>query len=188
MTRVKSLLRLLSWCVTGILAVAAPAAAADLGWHGLEVRGGATFPADWDTGWTVAASADLGEIVDGLRLYPGISYAKAETSESFNLFGVPFGVDQEITTLALGAEVRWFFAGEPRGWYVGGGPYFHRLEYEVAAIVGNAVGKTTVESDSLGIEGVAGYSFGGRFNVEARYDTVSNFKGAQLLVGIRFGG
>jgi hypothetical protein len=40
----------------------------------------------------------------------------------------------------------------------------------------------------MGIEGVAGYSYGGRFNFEARYDTVSAFKGAQLLVGIRFGG
>jgi hypothetical protein len=46
----------------------------------------------------------------------------------------------------------------------------------------------TVETDATGIEGVAGYSYGGRFNFEARYDTVSAFKGAQLLVGIRFGG
>ncbi len=178
---------LLALCVFASLA-AAPAAAADLGWRGLEVRGGATFPADWDTGWTVAASADLGEITRGLRLYPGVSYAKAETSETVSFLGVPFGVDQEITTLALGAEVRWFFSRDGGGWYVGGGPYLHRLEYEVAAIAGGVVGKSTVESDSLGIEGVAGYSFGGRFNVEARYDTVSNFKGAQLLVGIRFGG
>lgn len=175
-------------CLLGGAAAVPPAQAADLGWHGLEARGGATFPADWDDGWTVAVSADLGEITRGLRLYPGLSYAKADSSESIDVLGVPFRVDQEITTLALGAEVRWFFAGEPRGWYVGGGPYLHRLEYEQAVIVGNVVGTSTVETDSVGIEGVAGYSFGGRFNVEARYDTVSNFKGAQLLVGIRFGG
>jgi hypothetical protein len=175
-------------CLLGMVATTVPAEAADLGWHGLEVRGGATFPADWDDGWTVAVSADLGEITRGLRLYPGLSYAKADTSESIDLFGLPFRVDQEISTLALGAEVRWFFAGEPRGWYVGGGPYLHRLEYEQAVIVGNAIGTSSVESDSLGVEGVAGYSFGSRCNVEARYDTVSNFKGAQLLVGLRFGG
>jgi hypothetical protein len=176
---------LLAGCVVAILA-AAPAPAADLGWHGLEVRGGMTFPADWDQGYTVATSADLGEIVTGLRLYPGVSYSQADTSQSFG-FGVE--VEQEITTLALGAEVRWFFSRDGGGWYVGGGPYLHRLEYEVASLVGGGVvAKGTIETDSLGIEGVAGYSFGGRFNVEARYDTVSNFKGAQLLVGIRFGG
>lgn len=69
-----------------------------------------------------------------------------------SLFGTRFTVDQEITDLALGAEVRYFFAG-----------------------------------DSVGIEGVAGYSFGGRFGLEARYDTVSNFKGFQLLASVRFG-
>lgn len=178
--------RLIVPSILGILAmVVDPAAAADLGWHGLEVRGGATFPADWDSGWTLAASADLGEIVHGLRLYPGVSYAQADTSDSFG-FGIELG--REITTLALGAEVRWFFAGEPSGWYVGGGPYLHRLEYEVAVTDGPLVVKGDAEADSVGFEGVAGYSFGSRFNVEARYGTVSNFKGAQLLVGIRFGG
>lgn len=88
---------LLAGCVVAILA-AAPAPAADLGWHGLEVRGGMTFPADWDQGYTVATSADLGEIVTGLRLYPGVSYSQADTSQSFG-FGVE--VEQEITTLEV---------------------------------------------------------------------------------------
>lgn len=171
--------------VLGSLAVAAPTPAADLGWHGLEFRGGATFPADWDQGYTVAASADLGEIITGLRLYPGLSYSQADTSDSIG-FGIE--IDREVTSLALGAEVRWYFSGGDGGFYAGGGPYLHRLKYEVGVTDGVVAVTRDVESDSLGIEGVAGYSFGGRFNVEARYDTVSNFKGAQLLVGIRFGG
>lgn len=175
-----------AFVLVAAMVLAAPAQAADIGWYGVEVRGGATFPADWDNGWTVAASADLGEIVPGLRLYPGISYAKADRSDSF---GPSVDLEQEITTLALGAEVRWFFSRYGSGWYVGGGPYLHRQERDVAALAGGGiVVRSTVESDSVGIEGVAGYSFGGRFNIEARYDTVSNFKGAQLLVGIRFGG
>jgi hypothetical protein len=167
---------------------ARPSEAAELGWHGLEARGGAVFPADWDNGWTVAVAADLGEITGGLRLYPGVSYSKAETSDSVDLFGVVFGIDQELTSLAFGAEVRWFPSGGRDGWYAGGGPYLHRLEYEQAVIVGGVVATSTVETDAVGVVGVAGYSFGGRFNVEARYDTVSDFQGAQLLVGIRFGG
>lgn len=175
-------------CMLGSLLMVGRAEAADLGWRGAEVRGGVTFPADWDSGYTFAVSVDLGEITDGLRLYPGVSYAEAETSDSVNVFGVRFGVDQEITDLALGAEVRYFFAREPRGWYVGGGPYLHRQEYEQVVILGNVATTAEVESDSVGVEAVAGYSFGRRFHVEARYDSVSNFKGAQLLVGIGFGG
>jgi hypothetical protein len=174
--------------VVGSLAVAGPSEATDLGWSGFEVRGGATFPADWDTGYTLGLSVDLGEITSGLRLYPGISYGTAETSSAVSVVGVRVGIDEEITDLALGAEVRYFFAGEPRGWYVGGGPYIHRQEYEQALVVGGVAGITTIETDAVGVEGVAGYSFGGRFNIEARYDTVSNFRAAQLLVGIRFGG
>jgi hypothetical protein len=175
-------------CLIASLTPTGRAEAADLGWHGLELRGGVTFPADWDNGYTVAAAADLGEITDGLRLFAGLSYAKADTSDSVNLLGIRFMVDQEITDLALGAEVRYFFAGEPRGWYVGGGPYLHRQEYEQVVILGNVATAAAVETDSIGIEGVAGYSFGGRFGLEARYDTVSNFKGFQLLASIRFGG
>jgi hypothetical protein len=175
--------------ILAVVSLTATAAeAADIGWNGLEVRGGVTFPADWDNGWTIGVSADLGEIVDGLRLYPGISYSQADTSDSVILFGQRFGVEEEISDLALGAEVRWYLSGGPDGWYFGGGPYLHRLELEQAVIVGNVVGTATVETDATGIEGVAGYSYGGRFNFEARYDTVSAFKGAQLLVGIRFGG
>lgn len=175
-------------CLLASLTLTQPADAADLGWHGFELRGGVTFPSDWDSGYTFAAAADLGEITSGLRLYAGLGYAKADTSDSVNLFGTRFTVDQEITDLALGAEVRYFFAGEPRGWYVGGGPYLHRQEYEQVVILGNVATTAEVETDSVGIEAVGGYSFGGRFGLEARYDTVSNFKGFQLLASIRFGG
>lgn len=187
MNRLSSIKRwslLIGWCLAAV-AAAVPARAADLGWHGFELRGGATFPADWDQGYTVAAAADLGEITRGLRLVSGLSYSQADTTDPI---GFGFELDREVTTYALGAEVRWHFSGGDDGFYVGGGPYLHRLKYEVGVTDGVFGTTSDVESDSLGIEGVAGYSFGGRFNVEARYDTVSVFKGAQLLVGIRFGG
>lgn len=79
-------------------------------------------------------------------------------------------------------------SGDAAGWYLGGGPYLHMLEYEVAARVGGFVVVAEVEDDVVGVQAVAGCAFGGRFNVEARYDTVSDFDGARLLVGIRLGG
>lgn len=167
---------------------AAPAAATDLGWYGLEVRGGVVVPAEWDTGYAVAASADLGELAPGLRLYPGVGYSQADTSDSVSVFGTPFTVDQEVTSLEIGAEVRWFPSRYGSGWYFGGGPYLHRLEYEQAAILGGIAVTAEFESDEVGVQAVAGYSLGGRFNVEARYDAVSIFDGVRLLVGIRFGG
>jgi hypothetical protein len=170
------------------LSAAAPAAAADIGWYGLEVRGGAVFAADWDTGWAVGVAADLGELAPGLRLYPGIGYSQAETSDSERFFGTTFRIDREITSFEAGAEVRWFPSRGDSGWYFGGGPYLHRLEYEVAAAVGGFIVVAEVEDDVLGFQGVAGYSIGGRFGVEARYDTVSDFDGFRLMGAVRFGG
>jgi RNA polymerase sigma factor (sigma-70 family) len=42
-------------CFLASLTLTNPAGAADLGWRGFELRGGVTFPADWDNGYTSRA-------------------------------------------------------------------------------------------------------------------------------------
>jgi hypothetical protein len=60
------------------------------------------------------AAANLWELTDGLYLVPGVFYSTAEQSE--------FGVDLKLESLALGAEVRYFLDGEPRGFYSAAAP------------------------------------------------------------------
>lgn len=178
---------LLFSCLTLLLLTPGAAGAADIGFYGAEVRAGVVFPSDWDTGFTVGGSVNLGELTDGLYLYPGVFYSQAEETEGFA--GVD--VDVEVTSLALGAEVRYFLDGEARGFYFGGGPYLHFLEAEAGATVppfGRVV-TVTVDSEEIGAMGVAGYRFGGArssFFVEGRYGLVTDFNSAQLLAGFSF--
>lgn len=173
--------------------VATPVWATDLGWRGLEVRGGLIAPADWDTGYTLGLAADLGEITDGLHLLAGLQYGTAEDSEevSFTVFpGVPpitFGADREITSIAVGAEVRYFFSGGDSGFYAGGGPYLHRLDYEEAILVDGQGAVAGLEVDEIGAVAVGGYRLGRSFYLEARYDTVSIFRNIGVVAGFRFG-
>ncbi len=173
---------------------ATPVGAADFGFFGAEVHGGLSFPNDWDTGPTGGVSINIAELVDGLYLYPAVFYSQAEDSQTFSAApGVSTTIDLEITDLALGAEVRYFLAGEPAGWYFGGGAYLNMLDAELGATILNQ--RVTVieeENDQVGAMGVAGYRFplGTAFSLglEARYNAVSDFDGGQVLVTVGFGG
>jgi hypothetical protein len=174
--------------LAGVVAVlaAGPATAADFGFRGVDLHAGLSFPSDWDTGWTVGASVNVGEIVDGLYLYPAVFYSQADDSDT--VFGTT--IDLEITSLAVGAEVRYFLERELRGFYFGGGAYFNRLEAEAAVRVGPVVGVAKADSDEVGVMGVAGYrlplgeSFAGA--AEIRYNAVSDFDGPSLLLVLGF--
>lgn len=162
-----------------LLLPVARASAIELG--AFEVRGGITLPSNWDTGFTIGAAVDLGEVwVDRLHLYPGLSYQFAEESVSF--FGT--SVDLEASSIALGAEVRYFLESSRDGWYFGGGPYVHFVDREVAG--GGVRTVVTDDSQELGITGVAGYRLPGGLFGEGRYMTVSGFNQAQVLVGFSF--
>lgn len=176
-------------CLLILLAVAfvgTPASAQDFGFRGLDVHAGVSFPSDWDTGWTVGVSANIGEIVDGLYLYPGIFYSQAEESDRF--FGT--NVDLEVSSLAVGAEVRYFLEQELRGFYFGGGAYLNRIEAEVAVRSGPFVAVADDETDNVGAMGVAGYRMplGDAFSgaIEARYNAVSDFDGPALVLVLGF--
>lgn len=165
-----------------ICAVAQPAAAADFGFFGLDIRGGATFPTDWDTGYVAGVSVNVARLADGLYLYPAVSYSAADQTEEF--FGSSF--DLKITDLAVGVEVRYFLDGEPTGFYFGGGPYLNSLDEElvIRPFPGITV-KGKASSDEVGAVGVAGYKWRS-FLAEARYSGVSGFNAFQLLVGFSF--
>lgn len=166
--------------------VAVPASAQDFGYRGLDVHAGVSLPSDWDAGWTVGVSANIGEIVDGLYLYPAIFYSQAEDSEGF--FGTD--VDLEVSALAVGAEIRYFLEQELRGFYFGGGVYLNRVEAEFGVRSGQVVVVAEDESDAVGAMGVAGYRLplGDVLSgaVEARYNAVSDFDGPSLLLVFGF--
>jgi len=162
-------------CVAAVLLLFPAAGASALEVGAFEVRGGITLPSNWDTGFTVGAAVDLGELwLDNLHLYPGLSYQVAEDSLSLG-FGTSF--DVEISSIALGAEVRYFPRSDQSGWYFGGGPYLHFVDREFGS--GGSV--VSADSQELGLTGVAGYRLGGGLFGEGRYMVVSNFNQAQLL-------
>lgn len=160
-----------------------PAHAAEFGLYGFDVRAGVVVPTDWDTGFLVGGSVNVGELLDGLYLYPAVTYSTAEDSFA--------GIDLEVTDLSLGAEVRYFPAGDPTGWYFGGGPYIHFLEREVGVFFPGPIpgrGFNTIDGEEIGPTAVGGYQFGadGGLLLEARYSVVSGYDTLQVLAGYSF--
>ena len=134
-----------------------PSEAADLGFRGFELRAGMVEPDLGDSTYGFGAAVDLGELHDGLRLYPSVFYYSTEIDP---LLFLPI----EIDVLALGAEVRyWLNEGSTSGWYFGGGPYIYDVSLSDAS--------ASLGISSSGVIGVAGFSFGPALKAEARYAT-----------------
>jgi hypothetical protein len=169
-----------------LAAVAPRAEAADWGILDFDVRGGVTLSGDWDPGYAFGGSLGIAELSPGFYLYAAAMYMQAEES----LEGQFGDFDVEISSLAFGAEVRYFTAGEPRGWYFGGGPYLHLLDEEVAISLPpfGELARISVESEELGATGVAGYKLGAGsgFFVEGRAVVVSGWNSGLVLVGFSF--
>lgn len=176
-----------------LVVLSPPADASDFGFFGTEIRGGAVFPDDFDTGFTVGLAFNVAELADGLYLYPALNYSEADDSRRVVLpFDAVVDVDFEVSDISVGAEVRYYPSGEERGFYFGGGPYYHFLEVDASAqtnfpfpiiVTGSA------DTDELGGTAVAGWRFdSGRsaYFVEGRYVVVSDFDSAQALIGISF--
>lgn len=179
------LIALLSLPLIGPL-TAVPASAADFGYRGLDLHAGLAFPSSFDDGWIAGVSVNVGEMVPGLYLYPGVFYSKGEKDSSF-----PDGsVHREASALSVGAEVRYFLNREPVGFYFGGGPYVHRIDSEVAFRNGPVTVGGEDDETSLGAIAVAGYRFD--FNeslsgaLEARYNSVSAYDGGSVLFVLGF--
>jgi len=169
-----------------LLAAAPSAQAVTWGILDFDVRGGVVVSGDWDPGYAFGGSVGIAELSNGLYLYPAVMYMQADES-----IDGPFGgFDVEISSLAFGAEVRYFSAGERRGWYFGGGPYLHLIDEEVVISLppfGN-LARIDIETEELGVTGVAGYKFnaaGGLF-VEGRAVVVSGWNSGLVLVGFSF--
>lgn len=178
--------------VVSMTTVSVPVNAAEFGYFGIDLHGGVNLPSDWDTGISAGVSVNIGELVDGLYLYPAFFYSQAEESATFNLFGTRFEEDLEVTNLALGAEVRYFLNREPIGWYFGGGAFLNMLSFDSGVTVGagNRIQIVEVDDDKVGGLGIAGYRsrLGERFSLglEARYNVVTNFDNGQILVVVGF--
>ena len=118
---------------------------------------------------------------------PGLFYSRTGTEETF--FGAKASLDLE--DVAIGAEVRYSLNRGSSGFYFGGGPYAHRVTSESAvSVFGTSYGTVSVDSTRVGAIGVAGYRWQASsfaLFAEARYNAVTDFNGAWLLIGIGFG-
>lgn len=172
------------------LLIASSTQAAEFGLFNFDVRGGFVVEDALDNGYVLGVSANVAELTDGLFLYPALTYGEVDIG--FDPF---FGRNREVTSLALGLEVRYFLSQERQGWYFGGGPYLHFIERDT--LVPRVFPTTDPfdfrverrDEEEFGPMGVAGYQFGqdGRgWLVELRASGVSSFDGFQLLGGFSF--
>jgi hypothetical protein len=179
----------LSLCLAiagALLAAGNPAAGVDVRFATLDLHGGTNEPSNWDGGSTFGLSANLVELERGLWLAPALFYSSmGRDLEAFQT------VEIDRTTLALGAELRWYPSRQAAGLYLGAGAFLTRVDESTSVSMGPI--ETTLETsgEHLGAMGVAGFRFGGASStalfVEARYALVPGGDTFHFLGGLSFG-
>jgi len=154
-------------------------------------RVGVVFPEDWDTGFYLGATANVGEITDNLEMYPSLSYWSAGFSEA--------GVDLSLSNIQIAGDIHYFLENV-QGLYFGGGISINFFSFDfpsVEVIYDPVTGlpvdyRSTTDSESktkFGIGVLAGYEIpiGNNMGfVEGKYNIISDFGTFELGVGILF--
>ena len=140
------------------------------------------FPKDWDTGFSLGATANLGELADNLELFPYINYWSAGTTV--------FTVDISVSNFQIGGDVHYMIENVP-GLYGGGGISLNFVSAETG-IVSPFTGQSTTASGSsteFGFDILGGYQLpvGDHTGfAEVKYDLVSNLNAFRISVGMLF--
>ncbi len=136
-------------------------------------------------GFVVGAVADLGELTQGISLYPSVTYASASKTI--------YGADASVSDLAINANVKYAFKGESITPYVGAGLGLNFISSTVNlpsyTILGTTYGGGSVSASDtkIGINLLAGAQMGfGSMTgfAQAGYNLVSEVNHFQILVGV----
>ncbi len=126
-----------------------------------------------ETGFGFGAAANLGEVADGIGLFPFIVYEIPGSEFS--------GVD--ISNIQIGADVHY---GVAENIYVGGGVSVNLFSSEVDL---GPFGTVDADETEFGISVLGGYDFNiSDMNAaaEARYDIISNYNHLEVSVLVYF--
>jgi hypothetical protein len=152
-----------------------------LGLYSITGKGGLLLPEDpWETGFTIGAKADLGEVYENVRLHPVVEYWSS---------GYSIGeFDYNLSNLQLGAEAHYAIAGI-KGLYAGAGLALNFVSIEVPTFIGfGSTGSTSVSNTNFGVTVLGGYEFplGGMTGVaEAKYN-LTDVSALAITFGIKF--
>ena len=161
--------------------------AAELGLKAIAPQVGLVMPEDpWDTGFHVGAKANMGELTEGLGLYPYVGYWSSGYSYSY----LAASEDISLSNIQIGADAHYHLA-DVEGLYFGGGVSLNFLKMDIPT-VDPFTGQATTISDSnteFGIGLLAGYELPIGSNlgfVQGKYNIISDFNTLELTVGIYF--
>jgi len=123
-----------------------------LGLNSITVKGGVLLPEDpWDTGFTVGAKADIGEVMDGVHLFPVLEYW---------LSSYDFGAGSlDLTNFQIGAEAHYSLADKVKGLYVGAGIVMNFISVDLPSfsLFGVSTGGGSSSTTDFGATVLAGY-------------------------------
>ncbi len=162
--------------------IVSPVAAQNFGLFSVNPSASIVMPEHHDMGFGINVSANVGEVMEGLSIYPAISYWMASWENYEN---------SSTNNIAIGADVHYTMSGFPEGMYVGAGLSYNMLTWEYDYLdpwTGNT--RTwSFDDNNFGTSAFVGYAFTmGNFGLfaEARYNVINNFNNLQLSVGVPF--
>ena len=168
---------------TAVLVLAiSPVAAQEFGLFSVNPSASIVMPENHDMGFGVNVSANVGEVMEGLSIYPTVSYWTASWENLDN---------SSTNNIALGVDVHYSMEAFPAGMYVGAGLNYNMLTWEYD-YVDPWTGQTrtwSFDDNNLGTSAFVGYTFSmGNFGLfaEARYNLISDFNNLQFSVGVPF--
>ncbi len=152
-----------------------------LGLKSITGKAGLIMPEDpWDSGFQIAAKADLGTIFEGVTLNPVVEYWNSGYSIG--------GFDYTLSNFQLGAEGH-YAINNVKGLYLGAGLVLNFVSIDVPTFIGfGNTGTTSVSNTDFGITVLGGYEFplGGMTGVaEAKYN-LTDVGALALTFGVKF--
>lgn len=133
----------------------ASSTAQTLGYNGFNVSLGAVMPEDWDTGFNIGVGVCIGEIVENLFIYPGLTYWEASSEDMGSAYE-----DAGLSNVAVSCDAQYHFTGVQSGPYAGAGFSLNMLswDYAYAAYVPHRVTYWADDSDQrIGFHPIIGY-------------------------------
>lgn len=160
----------------------APVAAQQFGLFSVNPSISIVMPENHNMGFGLNVSANVGEVMEGLSIYPTVGYWTASWENYDN---------SSTSNISIGADVHYTMDAFPKGMYVGAGLSYNMLTWEYDYVnPWTGQNKTwSFDDNNFGSSAFVGYAFTmGNFGLfaEARYNVINNFNNLQFSVGVPF--
>jgi hypothetical protein len=158
-----------------------------LGLKAIAPQVGLIMPASpWKTGFSIGAKANMGDLAEGIGLYPFAGYWSSKYTWSY----YTWSSDLTLSNIQIGADAHYHLPSV-QGLYIGGGLSlnFMSVESAIPNIYGTGVTTASASDTKIGIGLLAGYEMPIGSNlgfVQGKYNLISDFNTLELTVGLYF--